>query len=188
MSKYKENTVKFRSNLYSSPQRHFSQQFLPESQGVECLDMGTSRFVWWKLKKLGVLEWKEGSTSYAPSPPDCGMLKRPYFHLRTPSFFNFHQTNLLVPMSKHSTPCDSGRNCWLKWRCVVPSNQHLSQICNCCPFVVSGKLISKQYLVWYINSQWTVDMKWISLIWTLVTLSTIIKHRTNIWTTYEPNT
>ena len=27
------------------PQRHFSQQFLPESQGVECLDMGTSRFV-----------------------------------------------------------------------------------------------------------------------------------------------
>ena len=20
-------------------------------------------------------------------------------------------------MSKHSTPCDSGRNCWLKWRC-----------------------------------------------------------------------
>ena len=28
-----------------TPQRHFSQQFLPESQGVECLDMGTSRFV-----------------------------------------------------------------------------------------------------------------------------------------------
>ena len=98
-------------------QRHFSQQFLPETQGVECLDMGTSRFVWLKLHDFCVLEWKEGSTSYAPSPPDCGMLKRPYFHLRTPSFFNFHQTNLLVPMSKHSTPCDSGRNCWLKWRC-----------------------------------------------------------------------
>ena len=72
---------------------------------------------------------------------------------------------------------------------LVPSNQHLSQICNCCPFVVSGKLISKQYLVWYINSKWTVvDMKWISLILTLVTLSTIIKHRTNKWTTYDPNT
>ena len=26
-------------------QHHFSQQFLPELQGVECLDMGTSRFV-----------------------------------------------------------------------------------------------------------------------------------------------
>ena len=74
---------------------------------------------------------------------------------------------------------------------LVPSNQHLSQICNCCPFVVSGKLISKQYLVWYINSKWTVvDMKWISLILTLImiTLSTIIKQQTNIWTTYEPNT
>ena len=79
--------------------------------------MGTSRFVWLKLHDFCVLEWNEGSNSYAPSPPDCGMLKRPYFHLRTPSFFNFHQTNLLVPMSKHSTPCNSGRNCWLKWRC-----------------------------------------------------------------------
>ena len=44
--------------IINNAQRHFSQQFLPESQGVECLDMGTSRFVWWKLKKLGVLKWK----------------------------------------------------------------------------------------------------------------------------------
>ena len=31
--------------ILPNAQRHFSQQFLPESQGVECLDMGTSRFV-----------------------------------------------------------------------------------------------------------------------------------------------
>ena len=35
----------YMTKLLHGAQRHFSQQFLPESQGVECLDMGTSRFV-----------------------------------------------------------------------------------------------------------------------------------------------
>ena len=37
--------VKRGDQVQSISQRHFSQQFLPELQGVECLDMGTSRFV-----------------------------------------------------------------------------------------------------------------------------------------------
>ena len=47
------------------------------------LDMGTSWYFSWKLNYFGVFEWKEGSNRYPLLCPDCGMLKRPYFHFGT---------------------------------------------------------------------------------------------------------
>ena len=49
-----------------------------------CLDMGASWYFSLKLNYFGVLEWKEGPNSYILLCPNCGMLKRPYFHSRTP--------------------------------------------------------------------------------------------------------
>ena len=63
------------------PGRHY---LFRDRNSAMSLDMGTSWYFSLKLSYFGVLEWKEGPNSYTLSCPDCGMLKRPYFHLGIP--------------------------------------------------------------------------------------------------------
>ena len=82
---------------------NFAAWFLLGVNRSRQLDMGTSWYSWWKLIDFGVLRWKEGSHSCTLSCPDCWLLKRPYFHLRTPKSINYHQEYQLVPMSNWRT-------------------------------------------------------------------------------------
>ena len=103
------NLIKGDNNVTGTT--NFAAWFLLGVYRSRQLDMGTSWYSWWKLIDFGVLRWKEGSHSCTLSCPDCWLLKRPYFHLRTPKSINFHQANQLVPMS----------NCWLRF---TPRRNH----------------------------------------------------------------